>query len=105
MSALKVTSPIPNNLKESAISADMLKEKKMRKACVDFEAIILQQMITTMRKSVPKGGLFESSYANETWQSMQDEELTKNIAAGGGIGLGEALYKELTGQTRSSTKE
>ena len=71
-------------------------EARLEKACKDFEAIILNQMLSAMRKAVPEGGLFEKSYGEKIYQSMMDEELSKNIAHGKGMGLGEMLFRQLT---------
>lgn len=91
-------------LKDSQLSTDMNKEKKLREACTDFEAIILKQMIETMRKSIPKSGLLDNSYAHDIYQSMYDKELADQLAHGKGMGLGEVLYKQLSGQIKNSTK-
>ena len=93
---------IPNKNETSATAA---KELKLKKACNDFEAIIIKQMLTTMRKSIPKGGLFESGYEHEMFQSMQDDELAKSIAHGKGMGIAEALYDQVSGKIKQSTKQ
>lgn len=91
---------IPENtttgLKQTAPQADTLKEKKLRKACTDFEAIILQKMLILMRDSVPKSGLFETSFAQDIYQSLHDQELAQQLAKGSGMGLGDKLYRDLT---------
>ena len=98
---------LPNTttgLKGTATQADTLKEKKLRKACSDFEAIILQKMLTLMRDSVPKSGLFETSFAQDTYQSLHDQELAQQLAKGKGMGLGEKLYRDLTKNNGLSIK-
>lgn len=87
-------------LKGTAKPADTLKEKKLRKACADFESIILQKMLGMMRESAPKSGLFEKSFAQDIYQSMHDEELAKQLAKGKGMGLGEKLYQDLSASSR-----
>jgi flagellar protein FlgJ len=83
-------------LKNMTPAADKADEARLEKACKDFEAIILNQMLSAMRKAVPEGGLFEKSYGEKIYQSMMDEELSKNIAHGKGMGLGEMLFRQLT---------
>ncbi|OGR08395.1 MAG: hypothetical protein A2511_02435 [Deltaproteobacteria bacterium RIFOXYD12_FULL_50_9] len=92
-------------LKETKVSADTMKEKKLRKACADFESIILQKMLTTMRESVPKSGLLETGFAQATYQSMHDQELAKQLANGKGMGLGNKLYHDLTDKHRLTIKK
>jgi len=88
-------------LKKTAIPTDTTKGRELRKACHDFESVILKQMLDAMRKSVPKSGLLdEDGYANKMYQSMQDDELAKEMSRGKGMGLGEVLYKQLSGQAK-----
>ncbi|MBI5557536.1 MAG: rod-binding protein [Deltaproteobacteria bacterium] len=76
--------------------ADSLENKKLLDACKDFEAILLNKMFSTMRESIPEGGLFEKSFGEKIYQSMLDEEMTKEMAHGKGIGIGELLYRSLS---------
>lgn len=69
-------------------------------ACKDFEAILLRQLMSTMRKSIPKSELFGESYAREMYQTLQDEALADHLVQGHGTGLGEVLYRQLSGQDR-----
>lgn len=85
-------------------TADTPKERKLKETCQDFEAIIIQQMLTAMRKTIPKDGLFSSGYAEDMYQSMYDEGLSKEIASGRGLGLADVLYKQLSGGVTSPTK-
>lgn len=91
-------------LKKIGQPADSNKETELKKACQNFEAIILQQMLTAMRQGVPKDGLVESSYAQDMYQSMADEGLAKEMAKGQGIGLAAVLYQQLSGVARPATK-
>ena len=77
-------------------------DPKLQKACTDFEALILKQMITLMRKNVPKSGLFDDSYAHNMYQSLKDDQLAGEMAESGGIGLADIMYKQLTSQLKSS---
>ena len=86
----------PIQLKNIDQRADNTDEADLEKACKDFEAIILNKMMASMRKTVPEGGLFEKSYGEKIYQSMLDEELSKNIAHGKGMGLGQMLFEQLT---------
>ena len=94
---MNLTASTSIDLKQTGHSADKAKERKLRNACADFEAIILKQMLSTMRKSIPKTGLFHGGYAEDLYQSMHDEMLAEKLAHGKGMGLGEALYRQLIG--------
>ncbi len=104
---------------ESAKFADMLKDlqskatakaedaeaakrdKDLRKACEGFEAMFLSMMYRQMRATVPENELFGESNALKIFQDMRDDELMKNVAAGGGIGIADMMYKQLKPQVES----
>lgn len=83
-------------LKTAADSADKIKDKKLRKACAGFEALLLRQLLATMRESVPKSGLLGNSYADKMFQSMQDVQLAQVLSQGQGMGFGKELYRQLS---------
>lgn len=96
-----------NEFKQSKEPADTIhgnrlraaaKNKTLRQACADFESVLLNKMISTMRESIPKDGLFEQSFGEEMFQAMHDEEISKSMSGGQGTGLGELLYRQLTQQ-------
>jgi len=72
------------------------KEKELKSACADFEAVFIQKTFEEMKKSIPKSGLLGNSREEEIYFSMYFEELSKEIAHGKGIGIGEELYKDLS---------
>lgn len=79
---------------EKAFSAK--DKEKLKKACKDFEAMMLNMMFKQMRSTVSKSDLVENSMARENFESMLDDELTKKASEGRGIGLSAALYKSLS---------
>ena len=72
------------------------RDKDIREASTDLEAILLKMMYTEMYKTVPKDELFGDDNAMEIYQDMYHEELTKEIAKAGGIGLADYIYSQLT---------
>lgn len=77
------------------------KEQKLKKACADFEAILVYQLLKTMRQTVPKGGFLSGSHGKDTFEMMLDQKLATDLAAkGNGLGLQKALYQQLTRQTQ-----
>lgn len=71
--------------------------RELRKACQDFEAILLHKMLVEMRRAVPKSDLFGSRTEEETWQDMIDAELSTSITQSRSLGLAELLYTQLSG--------
>ena len=70
-------------------------DKKLQEACKQFETIFLSQMLTQMRKSIPKGKLFGKSREEDMYQDMLAQEQAKVWAESGGIGLSNLLYQQL----------
>ncbi|MBR1647598.1 MAG: rod-binding protein [Selenomonadaceae bacterium] len=70
----------------------------IKKASVQLEAIMLKMMYNEMWKTVPKNELFSDGNDNamEIYRDMYNEELTKQAAEGGGIGLADFIYRQLT---------
>ena len=61
----------------------------------DFESLMIQKMMESMRKTVTKTSLLES-FSSDMYEGMLDEEISKEIAKGKGIGLKDMMLKELT---------
>lgn len=74
--------------------------EKLLEVCREFESIFLNMMLQQMRRTVPDGGLVEKSYARDLYESLQDEEVAKEMSKGGGIGLAQELYKQLSRTTK-----
>lgn len=72
------------------------RDKEIKDASVQLEAIMLKLMYNEMWKTVPKDKLFGDDNAMEIYRDMYNEELTKVAAEGGGIGLADFIYKQLT---------
>lgn len=77
------------------------RDKDLKKACEGFEAMFLNMMYRQMRATVPENTLFGESNAMKIFQDMRDDELMKNVAAGGGIGIADMMYKQLKPQVES----
>ena len=70
-------------------------EEKLRKACTDFEALFINQILRTMRQTLPKGGLLKEGPERDIFQSLFDQELSRDIAGRKGLGLGEMIYRQM----------
>lgn len=65
-------------------------------ASIQMEAIFLKMLYNDMWKTVPKDELFGDDNAMDIYRDMYHEELTKQMALDGGIGLADFIYKQLT---------
>ncbi|MFN4262398.1 MAG: glucosaminidase domain-containing protein [Thioalkalivibrionaceae bacterium] len=70
-------------------------------AAQEFEALLIGQMLKTMRSAQQTSGLFDSQ-ATETYQSLLDEESARNFAAQGGLGLRDMMVRQLLGEGGTS---
>lgn len=84
------------------------KVNEAEKAGKDFEALLLQQMLSTMWKTVPSGGVFGKSHESELYRDMFNEALAKSISEGQGIGIRDLIVRDMeklgAGQAASNKK-
>jgi len=69
--------------------------QRLKRACQEFEAIFLQQLLSAMRKGIPKSNLLPHTLARDVYESMLDMAIARAIAKGGGVGLGKMLFEQL----------
>ena len=67
---------------------------RLRKAAGDFEALLTQQMLKTMREAGFKSDLLPESNGEKIFRSMLDEQYAKSMAQSEGS-LAEALLRQL----------
>jgi Rod binding domain-containing protein len=70
-------------------------EKGIEKVSRDFESVFMNKLLSSMRKTIPKSGLLDS-FASDMFQSMMDEEMSKEMAKDKGMGMGEMIYNDLS---------
>ncbi|PKM76316.1 MAG: muramidase [Firmicutes bacterium HGW-Firmicutes-15] len=79
---------------ESAVSKQ--DKQKLMASCQELESVFLNKIMECMRATIPKSDLVEKSFATETFESMLDEEYSKQMSKTGSIGLADILYKQLS---------
>jgi len=84
-------------LKSNGKAAD--DDAKLKKACQEMEGVFLNMLLKSMRATVPKSKLGGDSMQSDTMQSMFDMEMTRNMAAAGGTGIADMMYRTLTART------
>lgn len=70
-------------------------DRKLSEACRNFEAIFLHYLLSTMRESIPKSGLFKTGAGERVFRDMMDEALSKRVSERGGVGIARMVYKYL----------
>jgi Rod binding domain-containing protein len=66
-----------------------------KKAAQDFEAVFLAQMLQPMFDTVEVDPMFGGGSGEETWRGLMVEEMGKQIARSGGVGLADFVEKEM----------
>jgi Rod binding domain-containing protein len=70
---------------------------EIRKAAEMFESYFLQIMFREMRKTtLNENSFIPKSHAEKIFTEMLDEQVSKDAAAAGGIGLADMIYKQMT---------
>jgi flagellar protein FlgJ len=87
-------------------------DARLKKTCQEFEALLVAQMLSAMRETVPKSDLLGSREKEEIFQSMLDQETAVQMSRTGSLKLADMLYAQLSkivknesdsGQTPSPT--
>ena len=71
-------------------------DKELKKACQEFEGIMLSMMYKSMKATITKFNLIEKDAGTEIFESMQDDNLMEQASKTGSMGLAESLYKQLS---------
>ncbi len=71
-------------------------EAALREAVQGFEAYFIHQIFKQARATLPAGGLLPESNAKGIYEDMLDEARAEQMSKVGGIGLTEALMKQLS---------
>jgi Rod binding domain-containing protein len=77
---------------------------RLQRAVKEFESVMVGYMLKSMRASVPKDEMSGDGYGGDMMEGMFDTEFAGYVSRGSHLGLGEMLYKEITGEELPRTK-
>ena len=80
--------------------SDGQSNEALRAAAKQFEALFMQMMLKSMRDASPSNSLLDNDQTR-MFQSMLDQQLALNLSQGRGMGLADALYRQLGGKDES----
>ena len=100
---MKTSMPLPlsaltlraNQLKVIPKTKGVSEDAKLREAANEFEAIFIQQMLKSMRKTSLESDFLPKSEGEKIFRSMLDEQYAKLSAKSGSLGLGQMIYQQL----------
>jgi flagellar protein FlgJ len=72
------------------------RNRELKKACQDFESVFTYELLKSMRKTIDKCELFHGGQGEEIYESLLDQELSKNVSGYGSNSLSELLYQQLS---------
>ena len=84
-----------DQLREHPDAKNKTDDTRLREASNEFEAIFIQQMLKTMRKTSLESDLIKKSEGEKIFRSMLDEQYAILSAKSGSLGLGEMIYQQL----------
>ena len=78
----------------------------LRRLATEFEAQAVAAMFQPVFAALPTGGPFGGGAAEGQWRPMLVEAMSRDLARAGGLGIGEAVYRELLrAQERAAAPE
>lgn len=86
------------SLSNSAAPPDVSRARTIegaRKVAEEFEAFFLGQMLKPMFEGIKAEKPFGGGPAEDLWRTLQVEEYGKSLARAGGIGIADAVFKEI----------
>jgi len=79
---------------------------ELRKATDELEAIFINMMMKSMRSTITEtDGIFKKSESEKMFQEMLDEEYANSMAASGGIGISDMIFKQFEQSMASEDDE
>ncbi len=91
-----------------ASSADFsrkTKDERLWKISLQFEAMLIQQMMSAMRKTVPESELLPSKFANDTYSSLFDQAISDSASKRGSLGIAKSVYRQLSHQAQPTSAD
>jgi flagellar protein FlgJ len=82
---------------DQAVETQGVDRAAIRNAAEMFESYFLQIMFREMRRTtLNENSFIPKSHAEKVFTEMMDEQVSKDAAAAGGIGLADMIYRQMT---------
>ena len=80
---------------EAPAKPDSAQQRRARETAEDFESVFLAQMLQHMNMGIDPEGPFGGGKGEEAYQSMVAEKYGEAITEMGGVGIADAIYREI----------
>lgn len=70
-------------------------ERKARETADSFEAVFLSQILKSMSIGLKSDGPMGGGHSEDIFRDVLNEEISTQISRNGGIGLSDAVYREI----------
>jgi flagellar protein FlgJ len=68
---------------------------KIRQQAEEFEGVFLNLLVKEMFATAKSDNGFGGGFGEETWRSMQSEQLAATMAQGGGLGIADQILGDM----------
>ncbi|MDQ7010920.1 MAG: rod-binding protein [Mariprofundaceae bacterium] len=71
------------------------RDRELWEVSLQFEALLLQQMMSSMRKTIPQSGLLPTGFASDMYNSMFDQLAAEAGSRRSSLGIAESIYRQM----------
>jgi len=87
--------PTTSTTAPTLTAAQQKQDQDLRDVCVEFEAMLIGQLLKTVHENQPKDGLIPRGDGEQYFQEMLDGEYAKNISRSNPAGVAAMLYQQM----------
>lgn len=74
-------------------------KQALKKVSQEFEAIFIGQLLKAMRETIEESGLLGGGFGKSIYTELFDQEMSRNMAQRGALGISDLLYRNLAEKT------
>lgn len=94
---MNITSPIKTTLEPGQLN-------RLKQQAEDLEGVFLNLLTKEMFATVKSENGFGGGFGEETWRSMQAEQLANTMAQNGGLGIADQLLGDMIAMQEAAQK-
>ena len=90
-----VASKLEAKLRAAQSATGDKQTSELKKVSQEFESIFIAQLLKVMRETIEESGLMDGGFGKSIYTDLFDQEVSRNMAKRGVLGLSDMLYKNL----------